>query len=145
MDEGTTSPVRAAVTRRRVLSGVGLLASAAVAGCTGPLGDAPEGTGTQPARLRLEPVDTPADGADPIEYASLPEAERSLVDTALEDGEYVADTDETPPAWDSLRERVEARTGNGGDLVVYLVRDDQYYRVGFVNGDNIIASPERDG
>jgi len=145
MHEGTTTPIRAAVTRRRVLSGVGLLASAAVTGCTGLLGDAPEGTATQPARLWLEPVDTPADGADPMEDASLPEAERSLVDAALAEGEYVADTDETPAAWDSLRERVEARTGNGGDLVVYLVRDDQYYRVGFVNGDNIITSPDYDG
>lgn len=145
MDEDATHPTRDAVTRRGVVSGAGLLASAAVAGCTGPLGDAPGGTATQPARLWFEAVDPPEDGADPIEYASLSEEERSLVDTALEEGEYVADTDETPPAWDSLRERVEARTGNGGELAVYLRRDDQYYRVGFVNGDHIIASPDYDG
>ena len=147
MDEATALHDPGTTTRRRVLEGIGLLASAAVAGCAGPLDGSPEGTETQPARLWFEAVDAPENEADvdPIEYASLSDGEQSLVDTALEDGEYVADTDETPPAWDSLRERVEARSEDGEELVVYLVRDGQHYRVGFVNGDNIIASPDHDG
>lgn len=144
MAEDTTPLARDPVPRRRVLSGACLLASAAVAGCTGPLGGGPEGTATQPARLWLEAVDAPdeAGSVDPIEYGSLSDGERSLVDTALEEDEYVVDTDETPPAWESLRERVEARTRDGGELVVYLVRDDRYYRVGFANGDNVVAHPD---
>ena len=48
-------------------------------------------------------------------------------------------TEEAPPAFERLRERVEARAGPCGELVVYLERDGTYYRVVLVNGDNIIA------
>ncbi len=146
-------PPENAHTRRQFFTHVGLAGGAAVAGCVGPLDTASEGTkkpaGTEemPNRLRLEPTAPPANGSDvdPIEYGSLPAAERELVDTAMEEGQYTAPTEESPPALDSLRDRIEARTGSGSTLVVYPVRDGQYYRVGFVNGDHIIASPDYDG
>lgn len=118
----------------------------AVAGCPGPLTDDPEGTAATPTRLWFEPVDAPANEseADPIEDTSLPSAEQDLVDTAIDEGEYVVESEATPPALESLRDRIEARTDGGSTLVVYLVRDGQYYRIGFVNGDHIITSPKSD-
>lgn len=147
------APPENAPTRRQFFTHVGLAGGAAVAGCVGPLDtasdetDDPAGTEDMPNRLWFRAVDPPADDsdADPIEYASLSPEERALVDTAMADGEYTVPTDESPPALESLRDRIEARTGSGRTLVVYLVRDGGHYRVGFVNGDHIIASPDYEG
>lgn len=132
--------------RRQFLTLVGLAGSGTVAGCTGPLSEAPEGTADMPTRLWFETADPPADEseADPIEYASLTSAERDLVDTTIDEGEYVVDSEETPPALESFRDRIEARTDDASTLVVYLRREDQYYRIGFVNGDHVIAHPDND-
>ena len=143
MDEATVLHDPGTTTRRRALGRIGLLMSAAATGCAGPLDGSPKGTETQLNPSLVRSGRRPENEADvnPIEYASLSDWEQSLVGTALEEGKYVADTDEMSPAWNSLRGRVEARSEEGEELIVYLVRNGQYYQVGFVNGDHIIASP----
>lgn len=133
--------------RRTLLGGLALVGIGTLAGCTGPSGGDssegtdPEGTEDMPARLRLKGVQTPdCENADPIRFADLSTAEQDLVETALEQGEYTVPTEETSPAFDSLREAVEARSDTCGELVVYLRRGETYYRVALVNGDNVIAS-----
>ena len=129
-------------TRRALLGAVGLLGTGALAGCTGASGgDDPQSTAEMPARLRLEEASAPdCEDADPIVFADLSAGERDLVETTLEEGEYTVPTKEAPPAFERLRERVEARTDACGELVVYLERDGTYYRVALVNGDHIVAS-----
>lgn len=128
--------------RRTLLCGLALVGLGTLAGCTGPpRGDGPDGTEDLPARLRLKQVQPPdCENADPIRFADLSTAEQDLVETALEREEYAVPTEETSPAFDSLRESVEARSDTCGELVVYLRRGETYYRVALVNGDNIIAS-----
>jgi hypothetical protein len=128
--------------RRTLLGGLALVGLGTLAGCTGPPGgDGPDGTEDMPARLRLKQVQPPdCENADPIRFADLSTAEQDLVETALEREEYAVPTEETSPAFDSLRESVEARSDTCGELVVYLRRGEAYYRVALVNGDNIIAS-----
>jgi hypothetical protein len=124
--------------RRRALSGVALALLGPAAGCLGS--DAP-GTADLPTRLwfeRAELTESERNAVDPIVFADLPAAERELVATALAEGEYVVDG-AAPPALESLRDRIERRA-NGG-LEVYLQRDRTYYRVGFAEGDHIVAHP----
>ena len=56
-------------------------------------------------------------------------------------------TDEAPPAFERLRERVEFRTGTCGELIGHSESDGTYHRVAPTTGDNIIglASPTSDG
>jgi hypothetical protein len=128
--------------RRTLLGGLALVGLGTLAGCAGPPGgDGPDGTEDMPARLRLKQVQPPdCENADPIRFADLSTAEQDLVETALEREEYAVPTEETSPAFDSLRESVEARSDTCGELVVYLRRGEAYYRVALVNGDNVIAS-----
>jgi len=103
-----------------------------------------QGTETLPTRLWLERVslsESERESVDPIVYGELPDAEREIVRTAIEEDEYTVETGTEPPAVDDLRDRIEERA-NGG-LEVYLRRADAYYRVGFAAGDNIVAHPGR--
>ena len=145
MSRDETVPLGSA--NRRALLGGLAVGAAALAGCTGTSGSddgdesTPSGTGGMPARLRLREIPSPdCETPDPIVFADLPAEEQDLVETALERDEYTVPTEETSPAFDSFRERVEARADTCGELVVYLEREGTYYRVALVNGDHIIAS-----
>jgi hypothetical protein len=131
--------------RRRVLSGVGPVLIGAAAGCLGGSNgsDAP-GTADLPTRLwfeRVELTESERSTVDPIVFADLSAAERELVATTLDEGEYIVDGEATPPALESLRGRIERRADGG--LEVYLRRDRTYYRVGFAEGDHIVAHPSQ--
>jgi hypothetical protein len=130
-------------TRRALLGGL-VVGASALAGCTDTSGgeeSTPKGTEGMLARLRLREVPSlDCESPDPIVFADLPSEEQDLMETAIERDEYAVPTEETPPAFDSFRERVEARTDTCGELVVYLEREGTYYRVALVNGDHIIAS-----
>lgn len=76
---------------------------------------------------------------DPMVFTDLSETQREIVETAIEEGEYTERIGEESAALSSLKARVEERSGDG--VEVYLRRDGTYYRVGFVAGDHIIASP----
>jgi hypothetical protein len=138
----STSP---APTRRRLLAAGDLVGAGAFGGCTGLLGttsgdgdDDPEGTADMPARVRLQELAIlDCEAAAPSGFADLPTGERTIVDTALEEGGWTAPTEETPPAYDQFSERVEARCDTCGELVVSLRREETYY---LVNGDHGIAS-----
>ena len=108
--------------------------------------DGPRGTADLPRRLRFEEVSLSASqrgSIDPIVFGDLSEAEREVVRTALEEGECTLERDRGPPAFESLRDRIEARTGNGETLAVYLRRRDTYYRAGFADGDHVVAHPDQ--
>ena len=113
----------------------------------GPTGeDGPRGTADLPRRLWFEEVTLQAserESIDPLVFGDLSEAEREIVRTALEEGEDTLERDQGPPAFERLRDRIEARTGNGGTLEVYLRRGGTYYRVGFADGDHIVAHPDQ--
>ena len=99
-----------------------------------------------PRRLWFEQVTLSAserESVDPIVFGELPEEEREIVRTALEEGEYTLDADRGLPAFESLRDRIEERTGDGETLEVCLRRGDTYYRIGFVDGDHVIAYPDQ--
>jgi hypothetical protein len=131
--------------RRRVLSGVGLALLGPAAGCLGgSSGSDGPGTADLPTRLwleRAELTESERNTVDPIVFGDLPAAERDLVATALDEGEYVVDSEAAPPALESLRDRIERRADGG--LEVYLRRDRTYYRVGFAEGDHIVAHPSQ--
>lgn len=136
------------VNRRGVLSGAGLAITASFAGCLSTLDRSgnPDGTATLPIRFWLEPVSlspSEQDAVDPIVFGALSMAEQEIVQTALEEGEYTVEQGAEPPALEELRGRVEQRTGNGQTLEAYLQQDDTYHRVGFADGDHIIAHPDR--
>ncbi len=134
---------------RRALLQVGLgLGTLGLAGCVSraqPEGSQPRGTAELPTRFWLTPVVVPESkrGAlDPIVYRDLSAAERAIIRTTLEEGEYEVRSDEIPPALKQLRERIEARTDGGETLAVYLRHGETYYRVGYAAGDHVIAAPD---
>jgi hypothetical protein len=134
--------------RRRILAGAGVALSPALAGCRrfSSSHGRPRGTGSLPVRVWLEEVSlsgSERDGLDPIVFGDLSGSEREIVRTALAEGEFTARPKTDPPGLEPFRDRVEARTGNGETLVVYLRQDGTYYRVGFVDGDHVIAHPDR--
>lgn len=140
----------AAVTlpRRGFLRRGAVLGTGGLAGCLdGVTGDdAPPGTADMPRRLWFEEVSLPAserEAIDPIVFGALSDAEQEIARTALEEGEYTQERDRGPPAFERLRDRIEDRTGNGETLAVYLRRGDTYYRVGFADGDHVIAHPDQ--
>jgi hypothetical protein len=133
------------MSRRRFLSGIGLAFLGLAAGCLGGTSgsDAP-GTADLPTRLWFERIERSAaerDAVDPIGFADLPTAERELVASALDAGEYTVDSEDASPALESLRDRIERRADGG--LEVYFRRGETYYRVGFAEGDHVIAHPNR--
>ena len=131
---------------RRTLLRVGLLPGVGLAGCAdrAPSDDTPRGTAGLPRRLWFERVSLSASergSVDPIAFGDLSGAEREIVRAALEEGGYAIEADRGSPAFDDLRDWIEDRTGNGETLTVYLRRGDAYYRVGFADGDHVIAHP----
>ena len=133
--------------RRSLLRRGTLLGAVGLAGCVGGLrSEGPRGTAGLPRRLWFEEVTlTPSERerVDPIVSGDLPAAERETVRTAMEEGEYTLERDRGPPAFERLRDRIEERTGNGATLAVYLRRGGTYYRVGFADGDHVVAHPDR--
>jgi hypothetical protein len=106
----------------------------------------PRGTAGLPRRLWFEGVTLPPserEHVDPLVFGDLTEAEREIVRTAMAEGEYTLERDRGPPAFERLRDRIEDRTGNGETLAVYLRRGETYYRVGFADGDHVVAHPGR--
>ena len=135
------------VSRRWLLRRGTLLGGVGLAGCASglPGEDGPRGTATLPRRLWFEEArldESERGTVDAIRFEDLPEDEREIVRTALREGEYTVERDGGPPAFERLRDRIEARTGNGETLTVYLRRGDTYYRVGFADGDHIVAHPD---
>jgi len=79
------------------------------------------------------------DAIDPIVYSELSSGQQEIVQTALQEGEYTTEMGEEPPELAGLRRATEAQADDG--VEAYLKREGTYYRVGFVSGDHIIASP----
>lgn len=135
------------IPRRSLLRRGTLLCAAGLAGCVSGLRDEDHrGTAGLPRRLWFEEVSLPAserERVDPIVFGDLTEAEREIVRTAMAEGEYTLERDRGPPAFERLRDRIEERTGNGETLAVYLRRGETYYRVGFADGDHVVAHPGR--
>ena len=75
-------------------------------------------------------------------FEDLSTVEQGIVQTAFEEGGYTVEQGSEPSALEDLRDRIEQRTGNGETLEVYLRHTDTYYRVGFADGDHIIAHPD---
>lgn len=130
--------------RRTLLATTGPALCLPVGGCLRGLGDSgsPDGTADLPVRVWFEETSLSAsqrDSIDPIVFADLSKDEQEIVTTALEEGEYTVDTESAPPAVEALRTRIEERAD--GELEVYLRRGETYYRVGFADGDHIIAHP----
>jgi hypothetical protein len=104
-----------------------------------------QGTESLPVRLWLEQVtlsESERESIDPIVFGDLSEAEQDLVWPALDEGEYTAEPGTESAALERLRERIETRTGDGETLKTYLGRGETLYRVGFADGDHIIAHPD---
>lgn len=133
--------------RRHFVSGAGLTVTAPFAGCLSALdgnGNSQE-TEDLPVRFWLKEVSLSAskqESVNPIVFGELSTGEREIVQTALDEGEYTVEQGSEPPALENLRDRIEQRTGNGETLEAYLRREDIYYRVGFADGDHIIAHPD---
>lgn len=130
--------------RRRLLAGVGT--ALATGGCLGVVRHGGGGQGTEglPTRLWFERVSLSAaerDGIDPIVFADLPTAEREIVRTALDEGEYAVETGSESPAFERLADRIERRADGG--LEVYLRKGEVSYRVGFARGDHVVAHPDQ--
>lgn len=133
--------------RRRFVSGAGLTLAVSVAGCLSTIGSNgnPRGTESLPVRFWLKEVSlSPSNQAsvNPIVFGELSTGEQEIVQTALEEGEYTVEPGSEPPTLESLRDRIEQRTGEGETLEAHLRREDIYYRVGFADGDHIIAHPD---
>lgn len=133
--------------RRRILSGVGTVLVASVSGCVSridPQGDS-QRTATLQIRFWLKNVSLSAskrESVTPIVFEELSREEREIARTALEDGEYTVEQASASPALEDLRDRIEQRTGNGETLEAYFRRAGTYYRIGFADGDHIIAHPD---
>lgn len=134
--------------RRRFLFSTGCVLAGSFAGCLSRLGghENAQGTATRQTRLWLEEVSLSSserDSVNPIVFAELSTDEQEIVRTARDAGEYTVEQTSVSSALERLRDRVEQRTGNGETLKVYLRYDDTHYRVGFVDGDHIIAHPDQ--
>lgn len=133
--------------RRRFVSAAGMALTASLSGClsANQNRDTPTGTQALPVRFWLEEVsltESEQEDVDPILFGDLSEEEGAIVETVIDEGEYTVEQDSVPTALESLRFRIEERTGNGKTLEVYLKRGTAYYRVGFADGDHIIAHPD---
>lgn len=134
--------------RRGFLSTAGLAIPASFAGCLSAIDDDgnPQETETLPVRFWLDEVARSAsdrDTGDPIVFRNLSPAEQVIVQTTLEEGAYTAERGKESQALDTLRNRIEQRTGGGQTLEAYLRRNDTDYGIGFADGDHIIAHPDR--
>lgn len=135
------------INRRRFLSGAGLALEASFAGCLSAIDSHENSQGTEnlPKRFWLKEASLSAseqESVNPIVSGELSTGEQEIVQTALEEGEYTVEQGSESPALEKLRDRIEQKTGDGETLKVYLRRKSTYYRVGFVDGDHIIAHPD---
>lgn len=80
------------------------------------------------------------DTIEPIDFSELSSGQKEIVQTALDEDEYTTEMSEEPPELEGLRQMIESQTDDG--LEAYLKREETYYRIGFVSGDHIIASPD---
>lgn len=133
--------------RRRFLSGAGVALVAPFAGCLSAIDSNGTAQGTEdlPVRFWLEEASLSAserESVDPVVFGELSTDEQEIVHTALEEGEYTVAQGSEPPALGTLRDRIEQQTGDGETLEAYLRREDTYHRVGFADGDHIIAHPD---
>lgn len=140
--------MRPNVNRRHLISGIGVVLVSLVSGCLSPSdnGESPQGTAELPVRFWLKKVSlstSEQESANPIVFAELSPAEQEIVHTALNERDYTAEPGSESPALESLRDRIGQRTGNGATSVAYLRRENIYYRVGFADGDHIIADPDQ--
>lgn len=106
----------------------------------------PQGTEGLPIRFWLEEVSLSSseqEPIDPIVFEELTPDEQEIVQTAVDEKDYTVAPGTESPEIEILRDRIELRTGNGETLVAYLKRGDIYYRVGFADGDHIIADPDQ--
>ncbi|NHN41588.1 hypothetical protein G9C85_08050 [Halorubellus sp. JP-L1] len=104
-----------------------------------------EGTDSLGIRFWLEEVSltqSEREQVTSIAFDDLSSDQREIVRTVFEEGEYTTAHESASPALEALRDRIEQRTGNGETLEAYLRRKDTYYRVGFADGDHIIAHPD---
>jgi hypothetical protein len=133
--------------RRRFLSDLGVALVASGAGCVSRTdsGGNSQGTEELPIRFWLKEVSLSAsehESITPIVFENLSIGEREIVRTALEEEEYTVDPESTSPPLEDLRDRIEQQTGDGETLEAYLRREVTYYRVGFADGDHILAHPD---
>lgn len=134
--------------RRHFLSGAGIVLTTSFAGCLSAISNQgnSQGTADLPVRFWLKEVsltESERGSVDSIVFSELSTEEQDIVQTAIEEGEYTVEQGSEPPALEDLRDRIEQRTGNGETLEVYLRRRDTYYRIGFADGDHIIAHPDQ--
>lgn len=135
------------MTRRRFLSSAGLALAASCAGCLSAINsnEHPQGTEDLSVRFWLKDVSLSTleqESVTPIVFGVLSTGEQEIVQTALEEGEYTVEQGSESPALENLRDRIEQRTGNGETLEAYLRRMNSYYRIGFSDGDHIVAHPD---
>lgn len=140
--------------RRQFCNGLGWAALVGLSGClqlstpredeNGPgTSETAVGTASLPIRVWLKATGTPeTESTNPIRYGNLTDDEQSLVRTVLDQGEYTAAPESYHPAVDAFRRRVEERTNGGETLRVYLSYQGTWYRVGFAEGDHVIAHPD---
>jgi hypothetical protein len=133
--------------RRRFVRRSGLALAASVSGCLSASegGGGSQRTETLQRRFWLEEVSLSSskrDAVTPIVFGALSAEEREIVRTAIEDGEYTVAQESTSQAVERLRDRIEERTGNGSTLEAYLRVEETYYRIGFADGDHIVAHPD---
>ncbi len=136
---------------------MGIALTTSFAGCLSTIGtdDSSQGTSTigsddssqgtvdlPPVRFWLEEVsltESEQESIDSLVFSDLSTEAQEIVRTAISEEEYTVQQGSKPPALETIRDRIEQRTGNGETLEVFLRREDTYYRVGYVDGDHIIA------
>lgn len=133
--------------RRSFLSSTGLALTVSFTGCLSAIDSNrnSQGTETLPIRFWLKEVPLSAseqESVNPIVFRELSTGEQEIVQTALDEGESTVEQGSESPALEKLRDRIEQRTGDGETLEAYLRQKDTYYRIGFADGDHIIAHPD---
>lgn len=81
-----------------------------------------------------------SDEINPITCSNVTDGEREIIQTTIERGEYTSESGSESRALDRLRERINDQ--NPGGVEVYLKCNDTYYRIGFIDGDHIMAHPD---
>lgn len=130
--------------RRTILRCGILLGSVGLTGCVTEQDDGTPTSDEMPTEIQLwfEEVtlsESEQNSIEPIVFGDLPNGQKEIVQTALEEGEYTSEIGGESSAMKNLRESISARTDGG--LKAYLKQDDIYYRIGLVSGDHIIADP----
>lgn len=122
------------LSRRTLLRGGTPLLSMGLSGCLGSslFGcDSMDSAVIRTKRVTLSA--TERDSIDPIVFNKLPDSEREIVRTAVEDGKYrkcPAADPYIPEPLTSFAQRAAAHTGENGHEPAYLKYNDTYYAVG---------------